>query len=258
MAALTFERWEDPVTGQPHMTNNRGDHFVYDHEKGWSVFSASAHPRRPTKPRATAGSVAAKQRSSTAFNANAGRLIKTFVTGEIVKELDGSLMCSCREYTTSANGFCSHIEDAIRLGLDAAPSGNPHADFVSIPENIEVPVFPRVMASLTASVGNVENDGSRAVSIQEVGSEATTLGWLWPGECRFIIRSMFLEWLRAQYHSVPNCSSRVHKGLAWTVNDQRNAQPQGDLVADIWSLLVTGVCSKCQEFQSFADDAPDF
>jgi len=209
---------------------------------------------RRSYPRSSA--TATRAGPGIAYSENAGRQIKVLPTGEIIKELDGALMCSCRGYATSKHGFCEHLELSIREGYDAVPTGNPHGDFAALPEHMEVPVFPKVLPPLIVTLGHVENDGSRPVAADECGEQPIHLGWLWPGEGRLVIRSLFLEWLKSQYHHVPNCTSRVHTGLRWTVTDSRDAEPRGDLLADIWNLLMTGICSQCQQFQTFDEDAP--
>jgi len=185
-----------------------------------------------------------------------GRTIHAADDGSEVVERDGALVCTCP--SSNKAGWCSHVQNVVQRGIDAQPSGSLHADFVLIPSKIIVPVFPSKGFFQEVWLDSVEADGSRKVAFSfDPTAKGVTLGWLFPGECRNVVRNMLLEWLKGLYLTVSTCTSTIHKNQKWSKADKREDDIESRDLVDLWCLLVHSECYACHSFSDFNSDAPE-
>lgn len=200
-----------------------------------------------------------------------------------ITEHDGMLTCNiCEE----SPWWCIHNEFVLRNGFDAVPHplstdgiNDPpsEATLAAMPEVLVVPIAPSHWLWATSFLGPIEDSfrpiyfRSAQVAFNErqdkplpethtfpLNDPLPMLGYLGAGEGRMIIRQMMLDWIKAQLHSVPACSSKLHTKLRWSKSDLRNQRVTGEDYCDILSLYLTKNCVHCSRisFSDFAQDAP--
>lgn len=221
-----------------------------------------ATPKRPVRARRS--TTFAPERSGVLDETGYIRPIQCDGEAEIV-ERDGVLRCSCVDYLDKS--WCNHLQRAIVTSLDAMPKGTPesaHVEFVKYPNQMLIPMFPtkgtRDSGFQVVLLGAVEDDGSRAVRLVDIKNELDDpelLGWIFPGEGRYIIRTMILEWLRSKFRTVPCCKSPIHKSVLWSNADRERSSLEGRDLIDVLNLVKYSECNDCHQFSDPSADAPD-
>lgn len=194
------------------------------------------------------------------------------VDGHYVFENTGRLVCDCDEWpmwavtshdlnsveTSDLPSHCEHTWTAMKRGMDATDevvlSGVVHVPLFEKFHDVSMPVWairnqekngmvPFFYANPDWKQGDWEVEVSDRIS--------RPIGWLDVHEGRWAIRGPLLEWLRAIYYVLPECSFKYHTGSMFSYNHEAHMKVDTRrpevLAATAHFLKSGGICINCKD-----------
>jgi hypothetical protein len=183
-------------------------------------------------------------------------------TGEVIEFLNnGHLNChACGQY------WCEHINKSIVENEDSKVLFFKPDNAALGSVDVEVPMMPTSNQWAHVTLEPAQDFPGLAFEVilpetdaRNSDGELHMLGYLHPGEGRYVIRSMIYDWFRGE---VPletlKCSSRSHKFMQQMRWEQDMADEHKQ-VAQLWSVWTTGSCLACSFNTDGLDDLiPDY
>ena len=136
-------------------------------------------------------------------------------------------------------------------------------------EPYTVPLMPSKNLYASVMVQPVHNHGMCQVTVPldgPTGDEAHYLGLLADDEGRGAIRLMLFEWFRSEWPNFYGCKIQSHSrigGQRWlshvehSKRDKPNAEAvEAEILAGMFDVLTTGVCSHCRALMDTQNDVP--
>lgn len=163
------------------------------------------------------------------------------------------LTCSCHVYKISLIPWCKHIKDALTGEFDGGRRSIDDLDDLNItllPSRVEVPIF--WIPSLFIPVELVDNSPIPKARVVEIYS-GEPIGFIFPGQGRYSLRKLIIDWLVERSLSLPTCSKDHHyQPLPWEEAHHFNHKDKWHLV-NLADLLLTGACRTCNEDNGVPD-----
>jgi hypothetical protein len=191
---------------------------------------------------------------------------------------DGTLGCDCgynNDIYSPVYGvqtWCAQIQKVLKERLDAEGRASvkfndisPHLVGVkTLPTRVVVPFQPTKKFWTNVVLDEPEGGGFRKAVLVSgrisdgellVLPDPPLLGYIGPGEGRLDLRDMIFGWLRSQVAGLPECQSRSHSLIQWSL--RATPQLQDTDWRNIWLLLTKKICYGCLSYVAdTAQDAP--